>query len=194
MSSPVKTARDLEGKIVSCPALGDLDSISLRNWIDVNGGNSKLTQYVEMPGTAVVTELNAGRVAAGTLQNPYMAQALKSGGVRVLGYHVSSVAPRLLQSSWFTMSPYLDKNAGAVRAFTQVMQAASAYCNAHQSQTVDLLAAYTKMDPATIAGMARTTFASSLDPSLIQPLIDVAAKYAAIPKAFDAREFIARPT
>jgi NitT/TauT family transport system substrate-binding protein len=191
VNSPIKKASDLSGKIVSCPALGDLDSVGVRNWIDANGGNSKLAQYVEMPGTAVVTELAAGRVAAGTLQNPFMAQALKGGTVRVLGYHLSSIGPRLMQSAWFSMTPFIDKNPQAVRDFARVMEVASAYCNTHQAQTVDLLAAFTKMDPATIASMARTAFAPTLDPVLIQPLIDAAAKYQAIAKSFDARDFIA---
>ena len=143
-----------------------------------------------MPGSAVVTELGAGRVAAGSLQNPFLAQALKGGSVRVLGYHLSSIAQRLLQSAWFVTTAYMDKNPAAVHAFAQVMQTASAYCNTHQAQTVDLLAAFTKMDPATIAGMARTTFAPARPP-LIQPLIDTAAKYKFIDQAFDAREFIA---
>jgi len=192
VTSAVHTAKDLEGKIVSCPALGDLDSLAVHNWIDANGGDSKLVQYVEMPGSAVVTELAAGRVAAGTLQNPFLAQAVKGGTVRVLGYHLSSIGTRLMQSAWFATSAFLEKNATAARAFAQVMQTASAYCNTHQAQTVDLLASFTKMDPATIAGMARTEFAPSLDPALIQPLIDTAAKYKFIGAAFGAREFIAR--
>ncbi len=112
--------------------------------------------------------------------------------MRVLGYHITSIAPRLMQSSWFTLSPFLEKNPATVRAFAQVMQTASAYSNTHQAQTAELLAAFTKMDPATIAGMARTAFATSLDPVLIQPLIDTAAKYNAIAQPFAAREFIAR--
>lgn len=191
VASPVHTAKDLEGKIVSCPALNDLDGLAVRNWIDTNGGNSKLVQYVEMPGSAVVTELSGGRVAAGTLQNPFLAQAVKSGAVRVLGYHLSSIASRLMQSAWFATTAYMDKNMAAVRAFAQVMQTASAYCNTHQAQTVDLLASFTKMDPATIRGMSRTTFAPALEPPLIQPLIDTAAKYKFIDQPFDARDFIA---
>jgi ABC-type nitrate/sulfonate/bicarbonate transport system substrate-binding protein len=85
----------------------------------------------------------------------------------------------------------LAKNASPARAFAQVIGAASAYCNSHQSQTVELLASFTKMDPATIAGMSRTVFATSLDPALIQPLIDTAAKYKVIDQPFDARDFFA---
>jgi ABC-type nitrate/sulfonate/bicarbonate transport system substrate-binding protein len=109
----------------------------------------------------------------------------------VLAYHLSSIGPRLLQSSWFATSAFLEKNTAAVRAFARVMQAASAYCNTHQAQTAELLATFTKMDPATVAGMSRVMFASNLDPAQIQPLIDVAAKYKTIDKAFDAHEFIA---
>lgn len=191
VSSTVRSAKDLEGKVVSCPALSDLDSVALHNWLDANGGNSQLTQFVEMPGSAVVAELASGRVAAGTLQNPFLAQALAGGTVRVLGYHLSSLGSRLMQSAWFSTGPYLEKNLATVRTFAQVMQAASAYCNAHQAQTVQLLAAFTKMDPATIAKMSRTEFAASLDPALIQPLIDAAVKYKTIEKPFDARDFIA---
>jgi NitT/TauT family transport system substrate-binding protein len=190
--SPLRTAKDLEGKTISCPALGDLDNLSLRNWIDANGANSKLVQYIEMPGSAVVAELASGHVVAGTLQNPYLAQALKGGTVRVLGYHLSSIGTRLMQSAWFSTADYLGKNAAVVRSFAQVMQAASAYCNTHQAQTVELLASFTKMDPVTIAAMSRTEFATSLDPGLIQPLIDVAAKYKVIEARFEARDFIAR--
>jgi NitT/TauT family transport system substrate-binding protein len=191
VKSPLRSAKELEGKIVSCPALGDLDNVALRNWIDASGGNSKLVQYVEMPGSAVPAELDSGRVAAGTLQNPFLAQAIKRGTVRVFGNHLTSIGPVLLQSAWFTTSAYLEKNAATARAFAQVIGAASAYCNGHQSQTVALLAAFTKMDPATIAGMSRTVFATSLDPVLIQPLIDTAAKYKVIDQPFDARDFFA---
>jgi NitT/TauT family transport system substrate-binding protein len=191
VSSSIRTASDLAGKVVSVPALGDLDGVGVRNWIDANGGDSKATQYIEMPGTAVISELAGGRVAAAALENPFMAQALKGGTVRVLGYHLSSIGPRLLQSSWFSTSAFVEKNAAVVRAFAGAIQFASAYCNTHQAQTAELLAAFTKMDPATVAGMSRVTFASNLDPIQIQPLIDVAAKYKTIDKAFDAHEFIA---
>jgi NitT/TauT family transport system substrate-binding protein len=190
--SPLRTVKDLEGKIVSSPALGDLDNLAFRNWIDSNGGNSKLVQFVELPGSAVVAGLTTGRVVAGALQSPFLGQGIKSGTVRLFGYHLSSIRTRLMQSAWFTTSDYLGKNASVVRAFAQVMQSASAYCNTHQAQTVELLASFTKMDPATIAASTRTQFATSLDPALIQPMIDTAAKYKAIEARFEARDFIAR--
>jgi hypothetical protein len=40
--------------------------------------------------------------------------------------------------------------------------------------------------------MPRVTYATSLNPRDIQPLIDAAAKYKAIPASFDARELISQ--
>ena len=190
--SPLRNVKDLEGKIVSSPALGDLDYLGFRNWVDVNGADSKLVQFIELPGSAVVAGVTSGRIAAGALQSPFLGQGIRAGSVRIFGYHLSSMSPRLMQSAWFTTGDYLAKNALVVRAFAQVMQSASAFCNAHPAQTVDLLASFTKMEPATIAASVRTQFATSLNPVLIQPMIDVAAKYKAIDARFEARDFIAR--
>jgi hypothetical protein len=47
------------------------------------------------------------------------------------------------------------------------------------------------MEPARIAKMHRISYAASLDPKLVQPMIDACAKYKVIPAAFDAKDMIA---
>lgn len=191
--SPIRSAKDLDGKIVSVPALNDLDGIGTRFWLDASGGDAKTVQYVELPGSAVAQALSSGRIAAGALANPYMDAAVKGGGIRILAHHLNAIAPRLLQSAWFTTADYLSKNRDVVDRFAAVMAKASAYCNGHHAETIDLLAGFAKMDPATIAATTRQTFATSMDPRQIQPLIDAAFKYKAIEQAFPASEFLIQP-
>jgi hypothetical protein len=52
-----------------------------------------------------------------------------------------------------------------------------------------VFAKYTKMDPAAAAKMTHSHFATQLTPALLQPLIDVSAKYAGF-KVFPAQELI----
>ena len=52
---------------------------------------------------------------------------------------------------------------------------------------------YTKIDPAVLATMARSHYAEQLTPGLIQPLIDVSAKYNGF-TAFPAPELIYAPS
>jgi ABC-type nitrate/sulfonate/bicarbonate transport system substrate-binding protein len=50
--STVKTGADLNGKTLSTTALNDLNSLTMRAWIDKNGGDSKSVKFLEIPNSA----------------------------------------------------------------------------------------------------------------------------------------------
>jgi hypothetical protein len=70
------------------------------------------------------------------------------------------------------------------------MTQASAYENTHIPETLPLMVAFSGMDAHAAAIMHKTSTALSFDPSQIQPVIDVAAKYKIIPKTFSARDML----
>ena len=55
-----------------------------------------------------------------------------------------------------------------------------------------ILGKYTHIAPETIAKMQRAQFALTLDPAMLQPVIDVSAQFGVIPKPFPATEIIAK--
>jgi hypothetical protein len=57
-----------------------------------------------------------------------------------------------------------------------------------------MLAAFSKIDPATIARMTRATYASRLDVALVQPIVNIAAQFEMIPAAFPASQLVAPVT
>ncbi|HXF35293.1 MAG TPA: hypothetical protein VN603_12040, partial [Candidatus Acidoferrales bacterium] len=85
---------------------------------------------------------------------------------------------------------YAAKNRDLIGRFVRVLRQSSEYTNRHPDETVDLLASFTGMEPATIRRMARAIAGTSLEPREVQPMIDAAAKYKLIEKPFPAREFI----
>lgn len=186
--SPVRAARDLSGKIVSVGALNDMQALSTQTWIDKNGGNSKAVLFVEEPGPAVGVALDTNRIAAGTAVNPTLMQLLATGKYRSIGRPIQSISDRLMISAWASSVEWATKNAATVRSFSQIVLRAGAYANTHHDQTVDLIAAFSGIDPATVRTMARAAFTDKLEPSVIQPLIDVAAKYGTIKQRFPATE------
>jgi NitT/TauT family transport system substrate-binding protein len=186
--SPIQTARDLNGKTVSVPALHDIESLGTQTWIDKNGGDSKTVSFVEEPVTAVGISLDANRIAAGIMTNPALAQAMATGKYRRLARPVEEGFNHLMIAAWVSTTGWTAKNAGVVRRFGQVMKAATLYANAHPDKTVDLIAAFSGTARAAIAAMTRATYATTLDPSLVQPLIDATARYGAIPQPFNAAE------
>lgn len=189
---PVMSARDLVGKTVVVAALGDLNDISTRAWVDQNGGDSRAVHFLEVPGSAALAALVAGRVDGVNIGNPEFSTMLSSGQVRLLGHPDDAIAKRFLVSAYFASSTYVAQNATAVTNFARVLRAAASYTNTHPAETLPITAEFWGIEPAVLASMARDTIGLSVDPREIQPLIDTTVKYAEIGLTFDAREMISR--
>ncbi len=187
---PIRSARDLAGKIVSVPALNDMQSLATHAWIDANGGDSKTVSFIEAPVTAAGAAIDANRIAAGMLSNPSLAKAMATGRYRSIGKPIEQTFDHLMISAYVADNGWVAKNADIVRRFGQAMARSTDFCIAHHDQTVDLIADFSGIDRATVATMTRAAYITAMDPALVQPLIDAAAKYGAIPKSFSASELI----
>jgi NitT/TauT family transport system substrate-binding protein len=188
--APFRTAADLNGKVLAVSAIGDLYWMIVKNWIGKNGGDVASLKFVEMPASAVPAALDAGRVDGAGLVGPALSQAMGSGKVRVLAYLDRAIADRFILTGWFCTTDYAAKNRPTLDKFRSAIRDASIYANAHHAETIDILAKFSGMDPAVIASGRRATYATVLDPKLIQPMIDLCAKNKVIPEAFDAREIM----
>ena len=168
--------------------LRDLIHISVLAWADKNGGpdDVALRRATGAGGGSVVE----GRIDAAVLGTPYLTQAVEDGTVRIFAKPYDAVSTRFIHIAWFTLEDYAAKNRDVVERFARVMHDAAVYCNAHQAETVPLIAEFGKVDPKIAARMTRVTFPEYLSGPLIQPLVDVTAKYKAIEKPFDAQELI----
>jgi hypothetical protein len=67
------------------------------------------------------------------------------------------------------------------------------WANSNEAQSGQILAKYSNIDPRVLGTMTRSHYAERLDPALLQPLIDVAAKYAKF-NSFPAQELIYAPS
>jgi NitT/TauT family transport system substrate-binding protein len=188
--SPLRTASDLNGKTIAVNSLSDLYTIGIKAWVAAHGGDPSSLKLIEIPPSALTEAVLSGRVDAGSSVVPELQEAVDSGKLRVFCRQYDAIAPRFMYAAWFTTLDYARANADAVGGFVRAMRDASAYANGHHAQTVDVLAKFTTLPPALIGKMTRATYGTSLDPALIQPVIEAAAKFKLIPAPFDARELI----
>jgi NitT/TauT family transport system substrate-binding protein len=188
--SPAKTGADLNGKIVAVSAIGDLYTLTVKGWVDQHGGDSSTLKLVEIPLSAVPAALAAGRIDAGCLEEPEVSEALAGGTSRVLGRLFDSIAPRFMYTGWFSTLDWTTQNRALLEKFRAALREATNYTNSHKADTVDLSSKFTLIDPKIVAKGTRVTAATTLDPKLIQPVIEACAKYKTIPAAFDARDMI----
>lgn len=192
-NSPIKTGRDLNGKIVATPALGDLNTIATRAWVDQNGGDSKLIQFVEVPVAAQAAALDEGRIAAGGIINPFLGEALASGKARFLAPFYSAIAAKFMLSGWFTTADFAAQHRDAIANFQRIVEVNSTYTNAHHAETVPLLASWSGITLDAAARAPRMTNGTRIAAADIQPVIDLLARYGVIAKAFDAHEMMVEP-
>lgn len=189
-NSPIRTARDLEGKTVGVVALNDLFTLTTRAWIDQNGGNSAGVKFIEIPMSAVVPALQQGRIDAGRLGSPFMEQALDAGQVRLYAKNLSAIGKRYQASVFVSTLDYIMSHQDVMRRYERAMRESIVYTNTHLPQTVDLVASFTGVEPAAVAQSVRAVDPEYLDPANLQPVIDFMYKYQLIDHRFSATEII----
>lgn len=188
--SPIRSGAGLNGKVVAAPALGDFFSITMRAWVDQNGGDSSTLREVELPTAGTPAALAAGRIDAAVLNEPLLSQTLNSGLTRVLGKPYDAIAPRFPIAANFALPAFIDANRDAIQRFYRAMVQANVFGNAHPDQTAVWLADVAHVDVATIDRGHREVLAEGIDVALIQRVIDAAARYKAIDRSFDAHDLI----
>ena len=188
-TSPLRAARDFNGKTISTNSLASLDTVAMQAWVDQNGGDSKTLHFFELPALAATAALTQGRVDGAILSNPAFAQA-RAGGARTVARIYDSIAKQFLLGVYFTTTSYVDKNRIEAQRFSRVVADASGYTRAHPDVTIDDVAQITKLDKNIIAHMQRTRVGTIVNASDIQPVIDASAKYTFIERAFPASELI----
>jgi NitT/TauT family transport system substrate-binding protein len=189
-NSPIQNAKDLNGKLLASASLGDLFSTVNAAWVDQNGGDSKTLKYVELPGTATADAIVAGRVDAGTLADPILSEAVRSGKCRILGYPEEVIGKQSVATAYFTTADFAAKNGAALARFRKACDESVAYVKAHQAEMIPLVAKFSGIDPKNVSVPSLGRAADLLDTRLTQPTIDIAAKYKAIAKPFAVKEMI----
>ena len=186
--SPIRTAKDLNGKIFATNGLKNIGEFAPRAWIDRNGGDSATVKFVEMPFPDMAGALASGRIDAAVLAEPTATVA--KNAVRYLSKCYNGVGNKYLLGAWFTTTAWATAHPDLVKNFQQAIRETAAWANANRPATAIILAKEAKIDLAVVQKMNRAGYAERLDPAQIQPVIDVTAKYGSLPASFPAADVI----
>lgn len=191
--SPIRTARDLNGKVLGADAVKDANSTAVRAWVDENGGDGSSLKAVELKPSEQIAALQQGRIDAIVLKSPLIQVANATGAFRTICKPLDAIAPRFVLSCWISSLDFIQKNTPLVNNYIAALAEASRYTNAHQAATVDMVAQFTGQDPAVVAKGVRSVTAESISVADVQRPLDIAVKYGIIDKPFDASGLIYRP-
>jgi NitT/TauT family transport system substrate-binding protein len=190
--STIRTAADLNGKLLATGSLLSIDNVGTLAWVDSHGGNSQSLRYVEIPPNAVEAAIAQHRIDAAFATEPLLSDAVAAGQVKPIAPVLSAIGRRFLYSVWFTSGGFARSNPDALQRFVTVIMQAQLYVNGHHRELAPLVAEMSSLPVSEVQNAKLATCGTSLMPNDLQPVIDAGAKYHAIPQRYDAKEIIYR--
>lgn len=186
--SSIRTAKDLAGKTIGVFAIHDMASTALLQWLDVNGADSKSVHMVEVPPLSAGIAVTTGRIDAAILNEPHVSDA--KGTLRPIGLTYSMVAGgKPFQTTGVVVNkPWADANLPLVRRLAGVVRESAQWANRNPDQAATLISKLMKIELDVVKAIPRVQWGESPSPALVQPVIDVMAKYAVLPQRFPAQE------
>ena len=189
-NSPIKSAQDLAGKTLAAVSLQDMSTVATYAWLAQNGVDASTLKFVEMPASATLAAMEAGRVVGSTIYEPMLTAATSTGKARIIGTPYDAIGKHFAGGLLVANTNWAADHRELIERFLRVMQTAGTYVHAHEDELAPMLAAYTGVDPASITKTHHEGRGVAITAADLQPVIDAAAKYKVIPAAFPASELI----
>jgi NitT/TauT family transport system substrate-binding protein len=187
-NSQIHAARDLTGKTIGVDNLTSFMQFAAVAWLKKNAVDASSVKFVEIPFSAMSSALDAGRVDAAVIAEPTLSAARVTA--RALADPNTMIAPSWFISVWFTTEMWIAANLALAHRLAHAVVQTSIWSNAHHTETAAVLEKASKMTHDVITVMTRSRFGTKVDPALMDPLIDLAAKNGMIPASIPARTLI----
>ena len=193
VDSPIRSAKDLEGKTCASNTLRNIIHVSGMHWIDSNGGDSSKVKWIELPFPQMEPSLVNKQIDGFVAVEPFVTIPSKvNKKTKVLGYPLGGIAPRLLIAAYFASDAWIQKNQDAVKAFITALNRGIDASNANPEEAKGVLAKHTGLKPELLKELVLPAFEKKILGSDLQPMIDVAFQYKLIEKKFPPAEVISK--
>jgi NitT/TauT family transport system substrate-binding protein len=189
-NSPIKTAKDLEGKTVAANTLNNIVHLMAMAWIDKNGGSSSKVKFVELPFPQMEAALSAGKVDAISVHEPFATAAIEKGNVRLLAQPWGDVLPKFLIASWFASEKWIAKNRGTAQAFVRAIDRGIDAIQADPQGSRAAMVKWAGLSPELAGKIGLPVFEKGISEKDIQTTIDLTRKYKLISKDIKASSVV----
>jgi NitT/TauT family transport system substrate-binding protein len=188
--SPFRSARDLEGKTIAMVSIAGLALASTRGWLRQNGVDPAKVNFVEFQQPAMAAGLTRKTFDAAFIGEPFITFD-KNGAneMRVIGHPLDCIGDGYLVSCWFSTRAWLEQNRDRKDRVVAAIYDTARWANAHQAQTLAILAQNASINPDLLRGMVRVDYATATTPATLQPMLSIGYTEKLIP-AIDAASLL----
>jgi NitT/TauT family transport system substrate-binding protein len=173
--SPITAARDLAGKTIGIASLASITTLAVKAWLEAGGVDLSTVKLFELNYPQMVPALQRGQLAAAFVSETFLVG--NRNDVRILGSCYDAIAKACYISVWYTTRDFVAKNPDAVKRLQEAVYQTARWANAHHNESATILAQHSGMQLDLIKQIHRVSYSTTLDPKLMQPVLDSAAKY-----------------
>jgi NitT/TauT family transport system substrate-binding protein len=171
----IKTAADLADKRVAVNTLKNIGDSTIRASVRKAGGDPSSIKFVELAFPDMPAALQAGRVDAIWVVEPFLSTSLGQGGRLVASNYVDT-APDLTVAVYFTSEQLIKNDPDLVKRFTDAMTESLAYADAHPDEARQVLTTYTKIDEAVIKELTLPKWPEEINRASVETLATLAVQ------------------
>ncbi|CAL9371831.1 Putative aliphatic sulfonates-binding protein [Streptomyces sp. enrichment culture] len=170
--SPVKSAKELEGKKVAINTLKNINETAVRASVGKAGGDPDKVDFVELAFDQMPAALDGGRIDAAMVVEPALA-TIKSQGGREIASSMVDIAPDLTVAMYFTSTQYAQRNPEVVKRFQDATAESLAYADSHPDEVREIVTTYTKIPPDVLAKVTLPKWPAEANRASIETLAEL---------------------
>jgi NitT/TauT family transport system substrate-binding protein len=186
---PIKQPKDLEGKTIAVNTLENICEVTIKASLEKDGVAVDKLKFTEVPFPDMNAALEAGRVDAACVVEPFVSQG-KAGKARGIDPFYVRTAPDLTVATYFTSKQYAEQNADVVDRFVRAMDKSLTYAQSHPDEVRDVLLDYTEIPPEAAEQIKLPIWRPDLNKPTIELLSKLSLKYGLIEEQPDLDELI----
>ncbi|WP_105035054.1 ABC transporter substrate-binding protein [Cryobacterium aureum] len=189
--SGIDSFADLENQTVSVNAVSTQGDLTIKESAEIDGADSSLIKFNEMPFPDMEAQLAAGNTDAIWLPEPFLSKALASSDFKLIGYPNQQALPGLPTMVTFTSAKYATANADTLVKFRDAVDETLAAAEANLDDVRATLPAFMGMDAGVAENMKMETFDGEVPADVLADLGDLMQKYQIVATAPDVSAMIA---
>jgi len=186
---PLRTGKDLEGKIVAVNTLRDVIWMVTTAWITATGGDLSKVQIIELPITSMVDAIKAKKVDAALIIDPFLTVALDDPAVELLAWPMSSIFQGGPMAFFVIAGPMTQQRPNDIRAFLRAYRRGAAWATANLGKQpfFDLVAEFSGLNADTVRRMPAVPVQADVVPSSLPKLTGLMQKTGLLDAPLDLR-------
>jgi NitT/TauT family transport system substrate-binding protein len=188
----LKSGKDFEGKIIGVNAKYDIQWLVMQGWVKKTGGDVDKITYREVPLPSMLDAIKGKQVDGALVLDPFMTVGLSQPDFERAGWPLSTAMAGLPTSFWIVSASVAEQKKDAIRRYQAAFLKGGKWIddNLRNDAYNQLVASYTKTDPALIAKMVASEQPLSIGVEPANQLIIMMKEYGLLKTDIDFKSKI----